>query len=127
MGLDIVAERKHKKEEEKKREERAKKRSISQKISDFADSPPAAQKYICSQCGELGKQKLITKGSILVELAAWMFGLVFIWFFFISMIVPIVYSAWRHLSRTKGCGSCHGAMIKTDSPLGKKLLAKTAQ
>lgn len=81
-------------------------------------------KWACSQCGTVGKAKTITKGSILVELAAWVFGLAFCWFFLIFLLVPIAYSIWRHLSWHKGCPSRHGPMIKIDTPIGKQLLDK---
>jgi hypothetical protein len=124
MGIDIAAERKRKAAEQLNAAQKTKKRTISQAIEDFSMTPPAVPtyKFICTQCGTPGKPKTITKGNILVELVLWIFGIAFIWFFGISIIMAIIYSAWRHLSRFKGCRECHGPMIKLDTPMGQKLM-----
>ena len=55
-----------------------------------------AKELICTNCGHKGEPKLITKGSILIELVLWLF-----------LIVPgLIYSFWRHTSRYKGCPTC---------------------
>jgi hypothetical protein len=70
-------------------------------------------KLICSNCGTIGKPKTITKGSILIEIALWL-----------CFLIPgLIYSIWRHTTRTNGCRSCSGAnLIPLNSPIGKKLV-----
>ena len=68
---------------------------------------------ICSNCGFRGKPKLVTKGSILIEIVLWL-----------ALIIPgLIYSIWRHTSRYMACPKC-GAdhMVPLDSPRGKILL-----
>ena len=69
-------------------------------------------KLICSNCGTLGKPKLITKGSLLIEIVLWL-----------CFLIPgLIYTIWRHNTRTKGCRSCGAEnLIPLDSPMGKKL------
>ena len=74
-----------------------------------------AKEMICTSCGYKGKPKRIAKGSILVEIALWLF-----------FIVPgLIYSIWRLASKYDACPQCKNqSMIPTDSPIGKKLLAE---
>jgi hypothetical protein len=67
---------------------------------------------ICSNCGTVGTPKTVTKGSILIEIALWLF-----------FIIPgIIYSIWRLTTRTKACRSCGAEnMVPLNSPMGKKL------
>ena len=74
-------------------------------------------KKICTQCGTVGRPGLHTQGSIFIEL--------FLWLFFI--LPGVIYSIWRHASRTRGCRACGGGhMVPLDSPVGKKMLAAGA-
>ena len=58
-------------------------------------------KYICSNCDYVGKPKTITKGSLVIEVILWLL-----------IIVPgVLYSLWRHWSRTKGCSNCGSELI----------------
>lgn len=52
------------------------------------------------------------KGSILVELALWLF-----------FIVPgLIYSIWRHASVYQGCAKCgSNALIPLDSPVAQQI------
>jgi len=132
MGLDIAAERKRIADQQQQKEEKARRREEAKKEHEIIMENLRAEEHerklktglICSQCGHLGKPKLITKGNILSEAALWIFGLAFCWFFLVSLIIPISYSMWRHLSRTKGCPQCGGTMIKTSSPVGMKMVDK---
>lgn len=85
-------------------------------------SQPARLKFICTQCGYKGREKNYTKGSFILELVLWLFGIAFCWLFLISLIIPIIYSLWRMFSRFKACPECKGNMIKIESPVGRKLL-----
>ncbi|WP_371379379.1 hypothetical protein [Thalassotalea aquiviva] len=68
-------------------------------------------KLICTYCGAIGKPKIVTRGSLLIEIILWLL-----------FIVPgITYSLWRHYSRYQGCRFCGSdTMVAVDSPLGKK-------
>ncbi len=73
------------------------------------------QKYVCKDCGEVGKAKTKVKGSFVIE--------IFLWLFFI--IPGLLYSLWRSTRAVKVCSMCGGDRIyKIESPYGKKLLAE---
>jgi len=127
MGIDIAEERKRREaaklkelETLREKENRAEKAAASK----LPPNKPVPAKFICTQCGTPGKPKTITKGNILVELILWIMGVLLVWFFIFPILIPIAYSMWRHLSRTKGCKQCGGAMIKTDTPVGQSMLRK---
>lgn len=72
---------------------------------------------ICPQCGTAGRPKTYTKGSMAIELLAWL-----------CFLIPgLFYSIWRWTSRYRGCPHC-GAdhMVPLASPRGKKLVAEFA-
>lgn len=134
MGFDAAAEKEKldekRRKETEKAERLAKKQAAWQEKFDKSEAQREARKssitaaFICSQCGHLGKPKLITKGSLVAEIVAWLFCLILIPFTFgLSLIFCIVYSIWRHLSRFKGCPQCQGGMIKTSSPVGQKMVS----
>lgn len=68
---------------------------------------------VCTTCGHVGKTKMITKGSILIELILWL-----------AFLIPgLIYSVWRHTSRYEACASCKSdSIIPKSSPLAKKFL-----
>jgi len=74
-----------------------------------------AKEMFCVKCGYKGKPKLITKGSIGLEIVLWLFFL----------IPGLIYSIWRHTSRYRGCLKCKDTMIPLDSPVAQKLLAES--
>ena len=69
--------------------------------------------FICGNCGYEGRPETITKGSILIELALWLF-----------LIIPgVIYSIWRLTSRYKACPKCGAAnMLPADAPRARKLV-----
>mgnify|MGYP000276421539 CR=1 FL=1 len=72
---------------------------------------------ICRNCGHTGDAKIVTKGSLIVE--------IFLWMLFI--IPGVIYSMWRMSSKydaCKACGCIH--IIPQNSPIGKKLAADNA-
>lgn len=71
---------------------------------------------ICTYCGYMGDSTTITKGSLLIE--------IFLWCCF--LIPGLIYSIWRHASRTNnGCYKCKNpSMIPVNSPKGKELLSQ---
>jgi ribosomal protein L40E len=77
-----------------------------------------AQDKICTQCGAVGSPKLITKGHIVME--------IFLWCMF--LVPGLIYSIWRHASRSYGCRSCGSAdIIPVNTPRGKKLMEDFGQ
>jgi hypothetical protein len=68
---------------------------------------------VCATCGTTGKTKVITKGSILIEIVLWL-----------CFLIPgVIYSIWRHTTRVDGCRTCgSNELVPTDSPRGKELI-----
>jgi hypothetical protein len=90
-------------------------------------SEPHIPNFICASCGHQGRAKTYTKGSVVIELILWIFGLTTCFFlFFLTLLIPIVYSIWRLTSRYKACRQCRGPVIKADSPIGKRMLTDAA-
>lgn len=74
-----------------------------------------AKKLFCPSCGHTGKPKVMTKGSILIEIILW-----------ICFIVPgLIYTLWRQTSgKYTACPKCgNTSMIPPDSPMAQKMLA----
>jgi len=71
--------------------------------------------HICTTCGYIGKPKKFKRGSVIIELILWLF-----------LVIPgFVYSLWRLSGKYMGCPKCKDKlMIPTDTPNGKKLVAK---
>lgn len=72
-----------------------------------------SKELICAQCGNVGKTKSNTPGSIIIEILM-----------YCMFIIPgLIYSMWRLSARKMVCGICGSAnLIPLDSPMGKKLL-----
>lgn len=66
-----------------------------------------AREMYCPNCRGVGTPKIITKGSIIIELFLWL-----------MMLLPgLLYSLWRLSSRHRGCRFCGSPhMIPIDSP-----------
>lgn len=73
-------------------------------------------RYYCRTCGNLGKARKRTPGSLLIELLLW-----------ILLIVPgLIYSIWRLSARHRVCRSCgFRQIIPETSPAAIRALAKT--
>ena len=71
-----------------------------------------AKEMICTQCGNVGYGKTITKGSIIIEFLC-----------YCMFIIPgLIYSIWRLTTRYTACKVCESKdIIPVDSPRGKKL------
>lgn len=69
-------------------------------------------RLICRNCGTIGKPKMRTKGSFLIELVLWL-----------CFIVPgVFYSLWRLTTKEKVCPSCGATnMVPLNSPVGLEL------
>ncbi|GJQ57418.1 MAG: hypothetical protein SCALA701_02190 [Candidatus Scalindua sp.] len=72
-----------------------------------------AKEMICANCGHKGKDKTVTRGSILIEIILWC-----------AFLVPgLIYSVWRLTTKYTACPECLTAnMVQVNSPRGKKLL-----
>ena len=57
----------------------------------------------CSVCGYEGKEKLYTKGTLLLEIGLWILGLLTCG---LGLLIALPYSIWRLCSRYKGCPNC---------------------
>lgn len=68
---------------------------------------------ICTQCAYKGRPKIITKGSVIIELVLWL-----------CFFVPgFCYSMWRRTNRPRVCPACGSPyMIPLDSPKAQELL-----
>ncbi len=72
-----------------------------------------AKEMFCTNCGNKGKPKTKTRGSIFIEIILWL-----------ALIVPgVIYSIWRLTTRYKACPTCGASnMVPLDSPVAKKML-----
>ena len=78
--------------------------------------PNAWDLSICAHCGNTGKPRNTRGGSLLVEIALWIF-----------LIVPgIIYSLWRIGTKRPACRACGaiGSMVPLYSPRGRALAAE---
>lgn len=68
---------------------------------------------ICNACGHLGKSTRVTRGSLVIELVAWL-----------CFLIPgLFYSLWRMFSKFDACAACRSPdIIPIDSPKGRRLL-----
>lgn len=73
------------------------------------------KEMVCVVCGNVGKLKSETPGSMVIELILWLF-----------FIIPgLIYSFWRLSSRKMVCAVCGSPnMVPVDSPRGKKLISE---
>lgn len=89
------------------------------------------KRFVCSNCGFIGKPANHIKGSFLIELSLW--GIVLPGFLFMGLIGGIVlfvvavgYSLYRAGSRSKGCPKCKAPnMIPEDTPKGQELINRS--
>jgi hypothetical protein len=76
-------------------------------------SPEHLKLWICTDTGEIGAPKAVTKGSIGIEIILWLF-----------MLVPgLIYSVWRLSTRNPGING-NTNIIKIDTPRGRQLYAQ---
>jgi predicted nucleic-acid-binding Zn-ribbon protein len=82
----------------------------------------ASMKYVCSNCGYVGKPKIITKGSFAIK--------VFVRLLLLTQgLIPerdeFRYLPWRSTTISKACPKCRTPnMIPEDTPKGQELIAK---
>ena len=68
------------------------------------------EKKYCLACYNIGDQKAIMPGSMLIELALWL----------CFLLPELIYSVWRLTAKHKACGSCGSKeLVPVDSPRAK--------
>lgn len=70
---------------------------------------------VCENCYYVGRTRIITKGSPVVEFLLWVF-----------FIIPgIIYSMWMRITRFEVCPQCESQnIVPFNSPRGKKLFTE---
>jgi len=67
---------------------------------------------ICIQCKYVGRPKKIKRGSVKLEVLAWL-----------MFPLGLPYTIWRLFGRTLVCANCGSStLVPSDSPTGKRLL-----
>ena len=80
----------------------------------YLQIPP--QKKVCTKCETIASPKLITKGSLAIEIILWL-----------CFIVPgLIYTLWRLTSgQYRACPSCGSPdIVPLDSPVGQRITQK---
>jgi hypothetical protein len=72
----------------------------------FKKQPPK----FCTSCGHEGSPRVVTRGSIAIEIVAWL-----------CFLVPgLIYSLWRQGSRHSACAACSATtLVPTESPVAR--------
>lgn len=75
-----------------------------------------AKHFVCITCHSVGRPKVTTQGSFMIEVILWCF-----------FLVPgICYSLWRLGNTTRVCRCCgNSVVIPANSPLGEVIAART--
>lgn len=82
---------------------------------------------ICEDCGYIGTAKTQISGSIWIELLLYTIAIIVaVPTFFVSLLIPFVYSIHRRTVPMKVCRKCGGKVISIYEPKGEKLLKKMA-
>ena len=72
-----------------------------------------ADALVCLACGTHAHPKVVTRGSIWIELVLWL-----------CLLVPgLVYSLWRHTTRHAACAQCGATnLVPPGTPAGQQAL-----
>ena len=82
---------------------------------------------ICEDCGHTGTAKKVISGSLWLEIVLYIAAiLTAVPTFFVSLLIPFVYSIHRRTVSNKVCRKCGGKVIGIDEPKGEELLKKMA-
>jgi hypothetical protein len=75
--------------------------------------------FVCSECGYIGRGKLVKKGSATIEKILW-------WVF---LIPGPFYSAWRYFSKYRCCPKCYGddTLVSLKTPEGQRLFENSVR
>ena len=80
---------------------------------------------ICEECGYVGTAKRAMSGSFWLEVLLYVgAAITAVPTFFVSLLVPFVYSIHRRTVYKQICRKCGGNMISIDEPKGEALLKK---
>lgn len=80
---------------------------------------------VCPNCEFIGKPRVVTPGSLGIEIVLWIVGiltiLIVIGFFILAGAVG--YSIWRLAARHDACPSCGNRhMVSENSPVGRRII-----
>lgn len=79
-------------------------------------------KKICKNCGYCGKEATVVKGSVVIEIALWLLGILT---FGIFLLFALPYSLWRIFTKQKACPKCGAQnMLPLDTPAGQELFER---
>lgn len=80
-----------------------------------AFSRRAPAKMMCARCGTLARPRIVTPGSLAIEVLLWC-----------VLIVPgVLYGLWRASRRKHVCAACgSGELLPADSPMAARLLGQ---
>lgn len=85
---------------------------------------------VCSQCGTLGPRRVKARGSLGLETALWLAGLVTLLVGIGLLILPaaLIYSIWRMFSRRAACTTCGSpSVIPSSSPAAQRILQQVGK
>jgi len=73
----------------------------------------STERKVCVNCGSVTYPKMVTKGSIFIEILLWL-----------CFLIPgLIYSVWRLTSRHEACPKCKAPnMVPVNSPKGKAII-----
>jgi len=85
------------------------------------------EQLICSNCGYQGIAETTKKGSFGISCFLWLsifiFGAINLFLGLIFLVLALVYTSWRIISKYSGCPQCKATnMIGVNSPIGKKII-----
>ena len=68
---------------------------------------------ICTQCGTVGKPKMVPPGSFVVEFALWL----------LFILPGLIYSVWRVSTKRRTCRTCGAvdSFVPLSSPMGQRI------
>lgn len=80
---------------------------------------------VCSQCGTLGPRRVRPRGSLGLEIALWLVGMVTLLIGIGFLILPaaLIYSIWRMFNRRAACTACSSpSVVPASSPAAHRIL-----
>ena len=72
---------------------------------------------LCEECGHIGRAKITFSGSVWIELLLYVAAIIVaVPTFFISLLVPFIYSIHRRSMPQKVCRKCGGKKLRIYEP-----------
>ncbi len=82
---------------------------------------------ICEDCGYIGTSKTQISGSLWMEILLYIIALmVAVPTFFVSFLIPFVYSIHRRTVSVKVCRKCGGEVVNMFTPKGEEIMKEMA-